>query len=122
MTRVARGQATVELALVLPLLALAMLAILQVTLVARDQLAVVHTARETARTASRDPDGAHALEVATRRLPGADVDFGGDGDFDGEVTVTVHYRSITDLPLIGPVFPDPELSASATFRSEQIVR
>jgi hypothetical protein len=117
--RRASGQATVELALVLPLLAFAMLAILQVALVARDQLVVVHTARETARTASRDPNAAHALEVAGRRLPGAAVDFGGAGDFDGEVTVTVRYRSVTDLPLIGAVFPDPELSASATFRSER---
>src|SRR4029078_2878808 len=43
-----RGQATVELALVLPLVVFALLAILQVGLVVRDQVAVVHAAREAA--------------------------------------------------------------------------
>ena len=45
-----RGQATVEFALVLPLIVFALLAILQVGLVARDQIAVVHAAREAARS------------------------------------------------------------------------
>ena len=51
-----RGQATVELALVLPLVVFGLLAILQVGLVVRDQVAVVHAAREAARAASVDPD------------------------------------------------------------------
>jgi hypothetical protein len=37
----------------------------------------------------------------------------------GEVTVTVRYTSVTDLPLVGALFPDPELHASATMRVEK---
>ena len=51
-----RGQATVEFALLLPVLVLALLAVLQVAFVVRDQVAVVHAAREAARAASVDPD------------------------------------------------------------------
>ena len=41
-----RGQAVVELALALPLLVLFLLTVVQLTVVVRDQLAVVHAARE----------------------------------------------------------------------------
>jgi hypothetical protein len=37
----------------------------------------------------------------------------------GEVTVEVSYTSVTDLPLVGVLFPDPELHASATMRVER---
>ena len=40
----------------LPLVVFGLLAILQVGLVVRDQVAVVHAAREAARAASVDPD------------------------------------------------------------------
>ena len=46
-----RGQATVEFALVLPVLVFSAIAILQVELVVRDYVAVVHAAREAARAA-----------------------------------------------------------------------
>ena len=71
-----RGQATVEFAFVLPLLVLALLAVVQVGLVVRDQLGVVHAAREAARAASVDPDPGRAVRAAHRTLPGADVDVG----------------------------------------------
>lgn len=64
------GQAAVELALVLPLLAVFTLLIAQFAVVARDQLAVWQLARETARTValSADPDTTSASLRAT--LPG----------------------------------------------------
>jgi hypothetical protein len=37
----------------------------------------------------------------------------------GEITVDVSYTSVTDLPLVGALFPDPELHASATMRVER---
>ena len=37
----------------------------------------------------------------------------------GEITVDVSYTSVTDLPLVGVLFPDPELRASATMRVER---
>ena len=48
------GQAAVELALVLPLVALLLLALVQVGLVVRDQILVIHAAREAAREAAVD--------------------------------------------------------------------
>ena len=114
-----RGQATVEFAFVLPLLVLAMLAIVQVGLVVRDQLGVVHAAREAARAASVDRDPRRAVRAAHRTLPGAEVDVGDRPKVGGEISVTVHYTSVTDLPLVGVLFPDPDLHAPSVMRAER---
>ena len=114
-----RGQATVEFAFVLPLLVLAALAVVQVGLVVRDQLGVVHAARAAARAASVDPDPARAVRAAHRTLPGADVEVGARPKVGGEVSVTVHYTSVTDLPLVGVLFPDPDLHATSVMRVER---
>jgi hypothetical protein len=113
------GQATVEFAFVLPLVVLAALAVVQVALVARDQLGVEHAAREAARAASVDPDPSRAVRAAHRTLPGATVEIGDRPRVGDELTVTVHYTSSTDLPLVGVLFPDPDLHASATMRVER---
>lgn len=116
-----RGQAAVELALVLPLVLLLFLGLAQVGLVVRDDVLVVHAAREAARRAAVDRgDGAprtaalagtgltsSRLDVETRRDEAA-----------GTVTETVRYRSPTGLPLIGPLLPDVPLEAKATMREE----
>jgi TadE-like protein len=114
-----RGQATVELAFVLPLLVLVMLAIIQVGLVVRDELGVVHAAREAVRAASVDPDPAGAVRAARRTLPGAEVEVGDRPDVGGDISVTVRYTSVTDLPLVGALFPDPSLHATAVMRVER---
>jgi hypothetical protein len=113
------GQATVEFAFVLPLLLLALLAVVQVGLVVRDQLAVVHAAREAARAASVDPDPARAVRAAHRTLPGADVEVGDRPKVGDEISVTVRYTSNTDLPLVGVLFPDPDLHATSVMRVER---
>jgi hypothetical protein len=109
----------VEFAFVLPLVVLALLAVVQVGLVVRDQLGVVHAAREAARAASVDPDPARAARAAHRTLPGADVEVGGRPKLGGEISVTVHYTSVTDLPLVGMLFPDPDLHATSVMRVEK---
>ena len=98
---------------------LAILAIIQVGLVVRDQLGVVHAAREAARAASVDPDPGHAVRAAHRTLPGAEVDVGARPEVGGEISVTVHYRSVTDLPLVGVLFPDPDLHTTTVMRVER---
>jgi Flp pilus assembly protein TadG len=113
------GQATVELALCLPVIVLLGLLLLQVALLARDEVAVVHAAREAARAASVDPDPARADAAAHHVLPGAHVELGPRPDIGGELTVTVTDRSRTDLPLVGPLLGDPELRASVTIRVER---
>lgn len=114
-----RGQATVEFALLLPVLVLALLAVLQVALVVRDHIAVVHAAREAARAASVDPDPARAVRAAHRTLPDAEVHVGPRPEVGGSITVEVSYTSRTDLPLVGALFPDPTLESRVVMRVEK---
>jgi Flp pilus assembly protein TadG len=118
------GQAATELALVLPLLTLLLLAVVQVTLVARDQILVVHAARAAARQAAVDPRPASveqearlatASSLKSARLRVETSPIGGGHQL---VTVTVHYRAPTDVPLVGPLLPDVELRANAAMRGE----
>lgn len=111
-----QGQATVEFALVLPLMMMAALAVIQVGLVVRDDVAVVHAAREAARAASVDADPGLA---ARRALAGAEVHVGHRPAVGEPITVVVTYTSKTNLPLVGPLFPDPELQATAVMRVEK---
>jgi hypothetical protein len=113
------GQATVEFALTLPLIAVLALLLVEGALVGRDQVAVVHAAREAVRAASVDPDPDAPAEAARRVLPGATVDAGVRPPPGRPVTVTVSYRSPTDLPLVGSFLPEPRLSARAVMRVER---
>lgn len=117
------GQAAVELALVLPLLVVLLLGVVQVTLIGRDQVLVVHAARAGARQAAVDPDPSavrravldaggslkeRRLSVDTRYMgPGRDT-----------VITRVQYVARTEVALIGPLLPDLLLDASAAMRSE----
>ena len=117
------GQATVELALVLPLVALLLLLVLQVGLVMRDHLLVAHAAREAVRAAAvSDGDRAGAAvraaeragDLASDRLQVATtLTDGGE-----RVSVQVRYRSSTDVPLVGLLLPDVGLSSDAVMRVE----
>jgi hypothetical protein len=114
-----RGQATVEFALLLPVLVLALLSVLQVALVVRDHIAVVHAAREAARAASVDSDPSGAVRAAHRTLPGAEVHVGARPPVGDSITVEVTYTSHTDLPLVGQLFPDPTLRSRVVMRVEK---
>ena len=118
-----QGQAAVELALVLPLVAALALALLQVALVVRDQVLVVHAAREGARAAAVSDDSGAARGAA---LAGAGlaphrvvVEASGRGGAGSRVRVLVRYVSVTDLPLVGPLVGNIELSGSASMRVER---
>jgi Flp pilus assembly protein TadG len=116
------GQATVEVALLLPLVATMLLGVVQVGLVVRDQVLVVHAAREAARAAAVDPTVAAAragAEGAARLDPARlDVELDGSTDPGGRLTVTVRYRSPTAVPLVGQLLGDRTLTAQATMRVE----
>lgn len=118
-----RGQATVELALALPLAAVLLLAIIQAALLARDQILVVHTAREAARAVAVDPTpdaGQRAAEAAGLLKPERlDVKSRGRGGVGSRVTVSVGYRAPTDVPLVGRLFGDLVLRAEASMRVER---
>ena len=116
------GQASVELALALPLVAVLLLAIVQVGLVVRDQVLLTHAAREAARVAAVDPDEA-AVVAAARAGGGLDparlsVDIGARGAAGSRVRVRLTYTEPTDVPLVGSFVGDLELHAEATMRVE----
>jgi hypothetical protein len=117
--RGASGQATVEFALILPLVVMAMLALLQVALLVRDHLAVVHAAREAVREASVDLDPGAPVAAAHRTLPEAEVDVGPRRGVGEPISVEVSYRAVTDLPIVGALFPDPVLRSRAVMRVER---
>jgi hypothetical protein len=114
-----RGQATVEFALLFPLVILMLLAVLQTALIVRDYVGVVHAAREAARAVSVDRDPGVATTAARRVLAHADVSVGPRPAVGGPIRVEVRYLSHTDLPMVGLLFPDPELHATAVIRTER---
>jgi hypothetical protein len=113
------GQATVELALVLPLLFLLLMAVFQVAVIARDQVLTVQAARAAVREAAVGAGNGRVQGAARDVLAGAEVDVRTPGEIGEPVVVQVHYKSRTTLPLVGALFPDPELSARAVMRREK---
>jgi Flp pilus assembly protein TadG len=114
------GQATVELALVLPLVCLMLLALVQVGLVVHAHLLVVHAAREGARAAAVDPhpSAAHLAVVAGVPLDRDRLDVTTREAGGGLVQVEVRYRYATDVPLVGALLGEVDLTARATMRRE----
>jgi Flp pilus assembly protein TadG len=119
-----RGQSTVELALALPVVVLLVLGLIQIALILRDHLLVVHAAREAVRAAVVVPtvdrtDAARRGATSAGPLDADRVRTTGEVLDGGErLRVRVDYASRTDLPLIGALVPDLQLSAEATMRIE----
>jgi TadE-like protein len=117
-----RGQATVELALALPLVALAIGVLVEFGMLVADQARLWHAAREAARVAAVDPDEDHQmhaaretglgpLEMSTEPRPNLRV--------QGEpIEVSLQYSPAGTVPLIGELFEGVTLSSSATMRIE----
>lgn len=117
--RTSQGQATVEAALLLPVMVLALLAVIQIGLVVHARVMVTHAAREGVRIAAVERDAAAVREaviasggLAPDRLS---VTAGGSAE---RVTVVVRYVAPTNVPLVGPLLGDVELTAEATMRRE----
>jgi Flp pilus assembly protein TadG len=114
------GQSTVEFALVLPFLFLFLLGLVQVAVVARDQLLVVHAARVAAREASVGGSDARVRAAVTNVLHDAQISIGSRQEVGTPMKVSVTYRERTKVPLIGDFFPVSTLSASSTMRVERV--
>jgi Flp pilus assembly protein TadG len=117
-----RGQATVELALVLPVVVFLTLAVGQVAVIGVDSILVHHAAREAARAAAVEPAVGPARSAArgAAALDGdrLDVQLSGGTEPGDSLTVSVTYRSVTNLPLVGRLVGDVELSSTVTIRVE----
>jgi len=113
------GQATVELALVLPLVFALLALLFQIALVARDEILVTHAARDAVREASVTGDPAKVEAAARQNLPGAQVRVVRRGEVGETVEVAISYVARTDLPLVGVFLPDLTLHESSIMRVER---
>lgn len=123
MTRRAEGQATVELALTLPLVAVLLAALVQTGLVVLDQVRLWHAAREAARAAVVDSQP-HVASMAVRAagFRGAEVTVEPEPVLrrrGAPLTVSLAYRPEATVPLIGVLFRGLSLEAEATMRIER---
>ena len=109
------GQATVELALVLPLVAVIGWAFLEVGLVLRDNVLCVHAAREAARALAVGEDPVAAAQRRSGLGPELVVTF--DRETGTAVVVLALGRR---LPLFGRLAPGASLRQQATMRIESL--
>lgn len=118
-----RGQATVELALCLPLLALVCAGLVEASLLALDQVRVWHAAREAARVAAVEPDPAAARKAAEGSgLEALDVSVSPASQERAAgraTTVSLAYRYDGRVPFAGAAFETVVLRAEATTRIER---
>lgn len=119
-----RGQATVEFALCLPVIALLLALLVQAAITVRTQILIVEASREGARAAARDSRPG-AAEEAARRVPGLDpsrmrVEVREQPGSDGRVivSVTVRYRSRTVVPLVDLLVSELELESVVGMQRE----
>ena len=111
-----------ETALAIPFLAALLLTLVQVGLVARDQILVIHAAREGARAAAVDPHPQTARRAVAEGAPlhsdrlRVETTTSGDGS---RVRVGVSYQAPTDVPLVGRLVDDLSLTAAVTMRIER---
>ena len=114
------GQATVELALVMPLIIGLLLIILNVGLVVRDQLAVWHAASAGARAASISPDSPDVVQQAVEaevQLRPLHLRIVRDGDL---ITVEAKYPRTIGLWVFNYIAPSLILSATVTMHVQDV--
>ncbi len=117
-----RGQSTAEFVLVLPVILLVLAGLVQVVVVARDEVLIWNAAREAGRQAAVGGDADSVRGAALGAAPGLDpsrlsVTVSGGGATGELVTVVLAYRSTKTIPLI-PLSSALNHGASATYRFE----
>ena len=108
-----------EFALLMPFLALMLLAVVQVGLLVRARVLVTHAAREAVRSAAV---GVSDGEVRSAAIAAADLDprrlAVAVRRANGKATVQLLYTEPTDVPLVRPLISDVVFEARATMRLE----
>ena len=122
-SRSERGSATLEFALILPILLLLALALVQVGLVVRDELVLVGAARAAAREAAVTPDDVRVRSAMAASAPGLDtarVDLSVQRTARGDpASVSLVYDEPMRVPFIEWLFPSKvTLRTSASMRQE----
>jgi hypothetical protein len=118
------GSAAVEFALLLPILLLVLLALVQVGVVARDQLVLTQASRAGAREAAVDGSLEAVTEAVHLAAAGLDadrvvIDVAWGGERGEPVTVSLAYEVRTASPIAGWLLPESvTLRSSSTMRRE----
>jgi len=116
-----KGQASIEFALVLPLVLLVLLGLLQVGVFMLEKLQVSGAAREGAREAAVTSDESRIEQAAKRAAPGMAISVEVDrGANRGDPAVVAVSARPTELPLMGEVVDGLRLKSSATMRVEKV--
>ncbi len=110
-----RGQASVEFALILPVIALAAWAVVAVGTVTMRQLEVMNVARVAARTAAVEPGSARTAALAATDLRPLGVE---EEVTDGLIMVTVRFTHRVPVPLPVGWRPDLTLEARVVMNQE----
>ena len=112
------GQATVEFALVLPLVVISLLLLMQVLVIVLAHVQVVNAARNGVRAAAVSAQPSQTAESVALRSLGATSDGKTPSDISVQtttdarwVTVTVTQHLVTDLPIIGRFISDLDISS-----------
>lgn len=116
-----RGSAVVEFALVLPLVLVLLLGIVEVAVVARSEIQLIHAAREGAREAAASPDTRRAVAAVRSALGeagrAARVSVRRPTQVGEKATVSVSLKHTIAAPLFGGFSLD--LRAQSTMRVER---
>jgi Flp pilus assembly protein TadG len=118
-TRSERGQASVELALLLPVVVIIAWGFLEGILLARDQVLLSHAAREAARVYSVDQSVERAANAARDRSSlGEGLQVRIITESNGVARITVALDEHSRLPLIGRIASDLLLTADVAMMIE----
>jgi len=116
-----RGSSVVEFALVLPLVLVVLLGIVEVAVVARSEIQLVHAAREGAREAAASPDTRRSVAAVRAALGNAGraarVSVRRPSNVGEKATVTVRLTHSVAAPVFGGF--SVELHAQSTMRVER---
>jgi Flp pilus assembly protein TadG len=118
-TRSESGQATVETALLLPLLAVFLLLIAHVGIVIRQQVLVTHASREAARVLSVENNPSRARAAVHRGAPDAETKFVRPQTVGSYVEVTVTDRVESPLAILRIVLPGVTVTSTTSMRVEK---
>jgi TadE-like protein len=117
------GQATVELALSLPLLVLLLGFVVEMAMLGGDQVRLWHASREAARAAVVDPDPSAARVAAeSSGLRNMEISIDPDPAYrvQGQpLRIELAMEPDGTIPLIGAAFEQLELRATAVMRIEE---
>ena len=115
------AQATVEFALVLPLLFALIWLGVEASLLLRDQVLVTNAAREAARSSAVGMSAGEAAAAGRARTdlgPAVAIDVAGGSGAGSTTVATAHLAEADRLPLLGRLVPSLEVRASVTMRVE----